>query len=167
MDEPRRVVFVSYARGDDRTGSLKSLIIQLREEIARLAVAVEVFADDQVEPGSSWPDVLRQKLEMATVLVPILTPTYFASEFCRGELSAFLDQGRAIVPVLFADVPQLQHDPVGDLLISQAAKIAWIDFRGRERDASLVAVLAASIVRVLSKPQPATTPAAASPAASM
>ena len=48
---------------------------------------VSIFLDDQIETGSSWPARLAFALSHSRLLIPVLCPDYFNSEWCRLELS--------------------------------------------------------------------------------
>lgn len=56
----------------------------LSEEVAGRAGA-RIFCDVGIESGVAWPDELRSKLARSCVLVPLLSPKYFESDWCIEE----------------------------------------------------------------------------------
>ncbi len=83
-------IFVSYRRHDtdwvrwtreNFAGSIRSLLAP------KLTRTVEVFIDEQIEPGAPWPDYLAGALARSRVLVPLLSRNYFCSPWCRLEFS--------------------------------------------------------------------------------
>jgi hypothetical protein len=51
-----------------------------------LGYVPEVFIDElDIAPGDIWPDRLKQSLACSRCLVPVLSPSYFASSWCVAE----------------------------------------------------------------------------------
>ena len=91
----------------------------------------EIFLDENdIEPGFEFDKVLKRELARSAVLVPIWSPLYFSSRWCRTELKAFtdredklgLDRGTLIVPVCF-------HKEEGKKFPDTAANMQYMDFR--------------------------------------
>ena len=79
----------------------------------------------------------------AVFLIPIITPSYFASEPCRQELKQFVDRENAasfkelILPIYYIDTPQLEDEykRETDLLAQTVAHHNHVDIRKlRHRD---------------------------------
>jgi TIR domain len=51
---------------------------------------VDIFLDEQIESGSSWPHDLVAKLGQSRILVPLWSKNYFNSQWCVLELSHML-----------------------------------------------------------------------------
>ncbi|MEU8930114.1 TIR-like protein FxsC [Streptomyces sp. NPDC048409] len=74
------------------------------------------FMDREMKFGASWASQLSEAMATCRVFVPLLSPRYFASEFCGREWSAFSRREtlrattesppgpRAVVPALWAPV---------------------------------------------------------------
>ena len=114
--------FLSYARDDRRSGPPVG-IAQFFEDLSRvlrprLSNVVEGdigFLDTRgIEPGSAWPESLRQALGSVQAFVPVLSPRYFERQYCGKEWAAFASRmppgARLIQPVLF--VPPVDLNPM-------------------------------------------------------
>ena len=90
----RYVAFFSYTHADDEhdEGLLSSVRARLESEL-RLALGdrdVQIFQDrDDLNPGDVWEARLAKALDEAVYLIPVITPSFFASEFCRKEFMRF------------------------------------------------------------------------------
>jgi hypothetical protein len=138
------VGFLSYARSDDdhNAGYLTDFRRMLEGELrAQTGEQITIFQDrDDILWGQVWRDRLNAGVDSATVLVPIITPSFFASAACRKELSRFLERekelGRRdlIFPLYFIATP-LIDDPESRKTDELAAELAarqyapWIENR--------------------------------------
>jgi len=92
-DKPRALL--SYTRNDDRY--LEGGISWLREELEKSVSAhtgypFRIFQGaEDIQPGDRWANKIDQALEGAQIFIPILTPSFFQSNFCRIEAQAFLN----------------------------------------------------------------------------
>jgi hypothetical protein len=95
---PEPEAFLSYSHADDEF--LGGRIVALREALRkavrfRTGRPFEVFLDrDGIGLGQDWRDRLDQALAGVRFLIPILSPSYFASAPCRDELAKFLELER-------------------------------------------------------------------------
>jgi len=83
--------YLSYARGD-LDGYLERFEEDLAREVRARTGAREpmVFFDrDSIALGSSWPSAIAAVLAASRVLVALLSPAYFASEWCGKEWEVF------------------------------------------------------------------------------
>ncbi|GAA3045903.1 toll/interleukin-1 receptor domain-containing protein [Actinokineospora globicatena] len=72
---------------------------------------VQVFFDQEVGIGAKWPDALYEALRCTRVLVAVLSPMYFESEWCVAEWDSMVqreeDMGMhtygLIYPVTYSD----------------------------------------------------------------
>ena len=86
---PRFDLFVSYAHDDDRddnAGKVTALMEALQ------TCHVETFPNDPLNvffdtnaivTGDYWKEKILAGLEQSAVMVAVLSPAYFASEWCR------------------------------------------------------------------------------------
>ncbi|MCP5073619.1 MAG: TIR domain-containing protein [Rhodobacteraceae bacterium] len=92
MTQP--IGFWSYARDDDghMGGRLSELRQRLSGEIAMLlGHPVGIFQDiNDLRTGDKWEQELRKAIAEAAFMIPVLTPSYFNSKWCREETLAFL-----------------------------------------------------------------------------
>jgi hypothetical protein len=110
--------FWSYAHFDNMHDqeNLVKLCQRLKGEVrAQSGQNFDVFIDqDTLHVGQQWQDELEAALERADVLIPVVTPSYFASENCHDEYDLFkdreLDFGRAdlIAPIYYISCPELE-----------------------------------------------------------
>ena len=99
---------------------------------------IEIFQDvDGVVWGQQWKQRLASSSDDAVFLIPIVTPSYFASEACRKELEQFVGREKdtgfkeLILPIYYIDTPQLQDqfERATDLLAQTVADHNYQDFR--------------------------------------
>jgi hypothetical protein len=82
-------IFISYRRMDEdwiiwtRQNFLRPLRSLLRPALGN----VEIFADEQIETGASWPAYLARAHARSRLVIPILSRDYFNSDWCRLELA--------------------------------------------------------------------------------
>jgi hypothetical protein len=133
--------FWSYSRFDDQnderflTSLRKALVAEVR---ALSGTQVEIFQDiDGLVWGEQWKQKLVSSSDKAVFLIPIITPSYFASEPCRQELKQFVDREDAtgfkesILPIYYIETPQVQDDfhKKTDYLAQKVAEHNYEDFR--------------------------------------
>jgi hypothetical protein len=132
--------FISYARRDDE--AYGGRISELRKRLQLVVGAAvghdfEIFQDrDGVAWGQHWPSRLDEALEQALFLIPILTPSYFNSQPCRGELEKFLELERRagrndlIIPIYFRTARALQDETDAlAAILSERQYRDWRDLR--------------------------------------
>ena len=113
--------FLSYTHRDD--SYYNGAITKLQEALSgAIGVAIgedfSIFQDrKEIAWGEHWPSKLEQGIAGSRFLIAILSPSFFKSDYCRKELSEFLEIERAtgrkdlILPIYFASTPLLE-DPV-------------------------------------------------------
>lgn len=81
---------------------------------ARTGKPFNIFQDvDDIKPGDAWRNKLDRAIEAAQLFISILTPSFFESDFCRGEAEAFLGyEARSrredlVLPIYLIDTPKL------------------------------------------------------------
>jgi F-box protein 11 len=142
--------FLSYARFDDQHdgGAISEFRLRLANAVrAATGKPFQIFQDvDGIGLGEKWADKLDQILDEARFFVPIITPSYFTSSACRGELEKFLraeaDRGRAdlVLPIYCMECDLLE-DPAlraEDLLataIHERQRQDWRELRYEPFDA--------------------------------
>ena len=148
--QPPPAGFLSYARSDDDHdgGYLTSFRRALEGELrAQTGEQITVFQDrEDVLWGEVWRERINAGIDSATILIPIITPSFFVSAACRKELERFLERekslGRSdlIFPLYYIRTPLIQ-DParrVGDKLaqiIASREYRDWTDNRFEAIDA--------------------------------
>ena len=87
---------MSYARFNDERddGQLSAFRERLAAEV-RVQTGLEfvIFQDrTDVAWGENWAKRIEQALDVVTLLVAVITPGFFKSVACRGEVARFLDR---------------------------------------------------------------------------
>jgi TIR domain len=91
---PEPIAFLSYTHFDDSheeekiTRFCKRLVDEVKMQTGR---QFPIFRDKKdIQWGQRWRSRIEQGLDAAVFLIPIVTPAYFQSEFCRKEYERFL-----------------------------------------------------------------------------
>jgi DivIVA domain-containing protein len=92
--------FMSYAQIDDKylNGMLSEFRVRLSAEV-RLQTGREfvIFQDrTAIAWGQNWQARINEALDTVTLLIPIITPNFFKSRYCREELGRFLDREKRL-----------------------------------------------------------------------
>jgi hypothetical protein len=139
--------FLSYARLDDQVSD--GYISWLREKLEGQVNAeigkgsFWIFQDtDEIPAGANWASALDDALAGARFLIPILSPSYFASQPCLFELAKFHGfesiSGRKdlIIPIYFRDAPDHWNDPNNPnaALLRERQLFDWRPLRRKRRD---------------------------------
>ncbi|MEM9628987.1 MAG: SUMF1/EgtB/PvdO family nonheme iron enzyme [Pseudomonadota bacterium] len=173
IDPDKPHAFLSYTRFDD--DYLEGGITWLREALekavqARTGEPFQIFQDvEDIQLGDRWEKKLDQALAEAQLFIPILTPSFFKSDFCRREAQSFLDyEARAgrddlILPLYLIEAPALKLPAVraADDLARQLSERQHADWRSldvklhhpdtRHLIAEPIAALATAIARAVSQ----------------
>ena len=81
-------IFISYRRMDeDWVRWTKENFVRPLRSLLRPAFNAKIFIDEQLETGTRWPDHLARALARSRLLIPVLCPDYFNSDWCRLELA--------------------------------------------------------------------------------
>lgn len=139
--------FLSYARLDDEVSDgyiswfREKLEGQVNAEIGK--GSFWIWQDtDEIPTGASWTSALEEALAGARFLIPVLSPSYFASQPCLFELAKFhgfeSTSGRKdlIIPVFFRDAPDHWDDPKNPyaVLLQERQLFDWRSLRRKRRD---------------------------------
>jgi hypothetical protein len=116
---PGPVAFMSYARFDDQhdDGWITGFREQLSAEVrAQTGNDFAIFQDrDGIAWGQNWQRRIDEALDTVTLLLVIITPSFFGSQACRDEVRKFLDRERAlgrddlILPVYYISTREMDN----------------------------------------------------------
>jgi parallel beta-helix repeat protein len=172
------VAFLSYVWLDDEheEGRLSEFRRRLAAEVRmQTGRPFDIFQDRKaVGWGEQWKQRIEESLDAATFLIPIVTPGFFNSSWCRTEFERFLERERQlgrkdlILPVYYVDSSILsdearrQADPVAsEIAARQFAD--WRELRFEPFTAPIIgktlAQLAKQIVAALERDRPPAKPA--------
>lgn len=131
--------FWSYVHQDDEEdgGRIRKLAQAIIAEF-QLQTGEQIqnfFIDQQIGWGADWEKEIDDNLNNLAFCIPIVTPRFFNSEYCRRELEVFINRAEAnglrriILPILYINVPALKEDDPKDPLVKRIKKTQWIDWR--------------------------------------
>ena len=110
--------FLSYSHSDDEHEGGR--ITQLRERLSQevkfqTAEEFPIFQDrNNIKWGENWEKRIHGALGAVTFLIPILTPSFFKSDYCREEVEKFLDREKQldrndlILPIYYYGTPLIK-----------------------------------------------------------
>ncbi|RSM80356.1 TIR domain-containing protein [Kibdelosporangium aridum] len=128
-------IFINYRRGPHSV-----TVGALEDRLSHHFGADQVFVDNQIEPGSRYPDQLRAKLFDSDVVVAVIHDGWLA-EFARQrpvdwvlfEIDTALREHIPVIPVLLEDVdPPQRHElptQLAEVAVLQAARVRGATFR--------------------------------------
>jgi len=93
-----------------------------------------VFQDTHnIIPGDVFPEMISKEIEDSDVLIVLVSPAWFDSDWCRREFNLFttkeraLAQGPRMLPVLSVHTPNIES-PGDDAIAMELAKIQYSDW---------------------------------------
>ncbi|MEA3323915.1 MAG: right-handed parallel beta-helix repeat-containing protein [Euryarchaeota archaeon] len=134
--KPKPAAFMSYARSDDdRSRRLTQFREDLSAEVQRqIGEEFSIFQDrEDIRWGQNWKKRIEESIDEVTFLIPIITPSFFRSMYCRDELQQFiehekkLERNDLILPVYYVSCDA--DTWVGDNLAQVIAEHACADWR--------------------------------------
>lgn len=109
-------VFISYTRGELAPWVNKLFAYYLNEYLKlEIGNHLGVFVDSSIESGNDWENTIKENLAGSQVMVCLLSPEYFKSEWCRREMALMMERenqadwqgrdknSRLIIPVRLGD----------------------------------------------------------------
>jgi hypothetical protein len=141
MDRGSRAAFLSYVHADDAHdgGKIIKICERLSSEVrSQSGVPLHIFIDrNDIEWGETWRSRIDESLGSATLLIPIVTPSYFLSLACRDELTKFLEREKElkrrdlILPIYYIETPQFENRPShnADALADELSTRQYVDWR--------------------------------------
>ncbi len=136
MVEPTRPsAFMSYAHFDDEYHHGKLTALQMRLSNAVRALTgrrFDIFQDRKsIAWGQAWQERIEGSLDAVTFFIPILSPNYFRSPYCREELDRFAKRERGlgrrdrILPIYWIRCDEVERravragDPLAELIVAR------------------------------------------------
>lgn len=106
---------MSYAHADDDDGRLSELRDKLSAQTQKvIGEEFPIFQDhEDIKWGQDWEARIKESLAEVTFFIPIITPSFFKSKYCRDELARFLEREerlglKLILPVYYIETPQIK-----------------------------------------------------------
>jgi hypothetical protein len=140
MDEGvRPAAFLSYDHLDDRYGHISQFRERLADEVCIQTGEVFLIFQDRsdIQWGENWRARIDESLESVAFIIPIITPSFFKSEYCRSELRQFLEREKElsrkdlVLPVYYVGTPLLDDAKrrAEDKLAREIAERQYADWR--------------------------------------
>jgi hypothetical protein len=141
MNKP--LAFLSYSHFDNEHDG--NYLIELVNRLANTiqfvtGTSVSIFYDRKdILWGQQWDKCINESLDTAVFFIPIITPSFFNSEYCRQELEKFLQREKGLVrqdlvlPIYYMDYPtlneELRRNAKRDPLLDAIAARQYTDWR--------------------------------------
>jgi len=98
-------IFCSYAHADERWRQQLDIHLKLLHRPG----LISVWYDRQIAPGAEWAQAIDTHLNKASVILLLISPDFFASDYCYGiEMERALQRHRAnearVIPILLRPV---------------------------------------------------------------
>lgn len=134
----KSVGFFSYVHKDDEAerGRITNLVNDITDQYEMLTgEQLTLFLDNKdINWGEKWREKIDSALESVVFFIPVITPRYFQSAECRGELQYFYQKAERfglrelILPLLYVDFNELHDESITDDLIQLIKSLEWIDW---------------------------------------
>lgn len=131
--------FLSYDHLDDRYGHISQFRERLADEVCiQTGEEFLIFQDrSDIQWGENWRARIDESLESVAFIIPIITPSFFKSEYCRSELRQFLEREKElsrndlVLPVYYVSTPLLDDAKrrAEDELAREIAARQYADWR--------------------------------------
>ena len=130
-------VFLSYPHiSNELDRSVTRFHTRLLNELKlRKPQAAIFFDEDNIQLGDDFPDKLRSSLEQADVFMPIISPAWLASKWCRKEYKVYIESrnGRVdlVAPIMWVKTDEFSESSQDELArkISRKQYWDWRDIR--------------------------------------
>lgn len=140
--------FWSYAHSDDDAtdGHVRRLATQVANAFRLLTgTDLDLFFDrDSLKWGDEWKDKIDSSIHGTTFFIPIITPSYLASEACREEFLSFWKKssesglGELLLPIIYAPVEfDVSSDDEIIAIVSRVQSEIWNEIRLEEESSSI------------------------------
>jgi hypothetical protein len=133
------VGFWCYSRRDDELdgGRIRRLSEFIADEFEIITGdRLEIFVDDSsLSWGDAWRSRIESALASATFLIPVVTPRFLKSQWCRKEVITFsghassLGLDELLLPIHYVNVPQITAEQSDDEVVSLLSRRQFVDWR--------------------------------------
>ena len=87
-------IFISYRHDCPTTPWIMGVFLPelTKRLIPKRPERIRIFSDLDIRAGAKWAKLLPRKVASSQILIPMLTPYYFGSEWCRRELALMMER---------------------------------------------------------------------------
>jgi len=107
---------MSYAHADDDDGRISAFRNKLSAQTRKIiGEEFPIFQDcEDITWGEEWEARIDESLAEVTFFIPIITPSFFRSKYCRDELTRFLEREekmglKLILPVYYIETSLIEN----------------------------------------------------------
>ncbi len=134
------LAFLSYVRNDDThdLGRISELRMRLEGEVRmQTGRPFPIFQDrNDINWGEQWRERIKGAIDSISLLIPIITPSYFRSQMCRDEFQTFLLREsalglpRLILPIYYVSADEMEDATKHpDAIATVLRERNWSDWR--------------------------------------
>ena len=132
-------LFVSYAHRDNARGQVRDLRDVVAADFHKFAGRdLRIFFDECDIPSmADWEKRIAQGLRESRLFLAVLSPSYFASPYCRREWEEYVRYeamrqclGEGVAPIYFVELPGLDGPGVEQSMaaaVDEIRKRQWCD----------------------------------------
>ena len=139
--------FWSYVHDDDKAEGdrITRLATDLKAQYEMIACEeIDLFVDrHELRWGQAWEEAINLQLASVAFFIPVITPRFFRSVACRGELTTFANHAEdlgvkdLVLPILYLIPEDFNDDDNEDVLVQLIKSLHyedWTDLRFRAVD---------------------------------
>lgn len=98
-------IFISHSTADATVATKLMDMLQTQFNLRRDNFFLT--SDEELEAGGNWIEEIRRGMQNASIVMPLITPSYMESQFCLCELGASWINEQALVPII---IPPLDYN---------------------------------------------------------
>ncbi|MGA5715033.1 TIR domain-containing protein [Bacillus bombysepticus] len=102
-------IFISHSSKDAQLAI--SLMDMLQTQFNLQRSNFFLTSDDELKIGEDWIEKIREGMDEASIVLPLITPAFLESQFCLCELGASWVNKKGLFPVI---IPPLNHTALQD-----------------------------------------------------
>ena len=111
---PSKPIFISHATADKELADKLVVLVETGIGIPDTDVFCTSLEGLGIPSGANFVDFIKSQIQEPRVVLLLLTPHYYASEFCLCELGASWSMAHRAFPLL---LPPLTYDDVNGVLL--------------------------------------------------
>lgn len=125
---PKKNIYISYSR--EQTEIVKNIVESMQEQFNKSSkYRFELLTADDVPYGCDMKETIKSYIEKSDIAIVIVSKRYINSDWCRGEFSNLISEGKMIIPIVTESFGDLSQLPVN---ISHIKALSLIDATSEE-----------------------------------
>ena len=132
---PKKNIYISYSR--EQTEIVKNIVESMQEQFNKSSkYRFELLTADDVPYGCDMKETIKSYIEKSDIA--IVSKRYINSDWCRGEFSNLISEGKMIIPIVTESFGDLSQLPVNISHIKALSLIDATDEEAKDRLSRLV-----------------------------